>query len=197
MHSPIIYLIPENNEINYNEKDVRLSVPNEYDLQDMIAESDWLVPDTSSEDLWHRGSWDIKEILEESHYGTVTPIDDDFVCYTITEKDIIKYQKELLEENEKFNSIVREYQEQKQMVPYFLSEFDQLKYRELHGDISGGIQFVELPSESIGNLDNGYYGSVDNSIGLLKTLQLRFTIDKNKNKQSYIVPLHVQGDYHY
>lgn len=192
MHSPIIYLLPDSEDfvkMYSDDEDVRANIPDESIIQDAISECDWLVADTSKYESWHRGRWDIEECLKGCGYGTVTLINENFIRFTLSKEDIINYFKEIVKMNEQFNNATRSYLDNNLLTPYHLDDFDYLKYRELHGDSFGGIQFVELEGDSC--------FSIDNLCGMIHTLHLIFSANKNKTLQDYIVPLNVQGDYHF
>lgn len=96
MHSPIIYISKEDKQTEYIDDFFKENTPSEIELTENILESDWLVPDTQGYDGWHRGSWNIKEIINNLEFMNLTQYNNDLLKITINRYNINDWKKLLL-----------------------------------------------------------------------------------------------------
>lgn len=103
MHSPIIYATLSDSITAKQLKSNIFTTP-QFDnavLNKVIPESDWVVANTTDDNNWHRGQWNIAELLiEESQHehSFIDSIDvqDDFIHITLTRDSWAAYRNYLL-----------------------------------------------------------------------------------------------------
>ena len=189
MHSPIIYISKEDKQIEYTEDFFKENTPSEIELTENILESDWLVPDTQRFAGWHRGSWEIKEMIDDLEFMKVTQYNSDLLKITINRYNINDWKKAVTDEIKKYSDSMEEYLEKDELVPYSLG-INGLGYNcALDNSECGGTRFCSIDEEGYLEFTMSTYELLDHAHHSL--------MYSDEKEISFIVSTKTQGDYHF
>lgn len=189
MHSPIIYLI--NDDENYKGQLPKEDVPyiDEEDFLNAISESDYMTLDISKNEHWHRNNWldDLNDIFKDNPYMTLN--NDGNPTLTITKENLIAWFKDVLNITQKYQTGIENYLngQLKNTIEFpFDNISDTVNFRDMVEEPYGGIRFVIFKKYN----DEWQYPQIHS----IKSL-----IDDNKFTPgaTYQVCTNIIGDYHY
>lgn len=196
MHSPILYMTSNKNEIydlsipDEKDKFLQDNFPSEleYEFDQHIPKSDWWELNTTDDEEWSRGQWDVEEVLHNIFNGIIGHTDmlerkGNIIKVTIDEEISHTFYKYVLDKIE---------------IAYKrLSKIDKEDYEDLNMNI-GMFQYLVKESTDMGvvfietDIEQTWHGAVMNAESFLNDQMY----DENKTKEYYIYTL-IQGDYHY
>jgi hypothetical protein len=189
MHSPIIYISKEDKQTEYTDDFFKENTPSEIELTENILESDWLVPDTQGYDGWHRGSWNIKEIINNLEFMNLTQYNTDLLKITINRYNINDWKKAITDEIKKYSDSVEEYLKKDELVPISLG-IKGLDYNcALDNNEFGGIRFCSIGEEGYLEFAMSTYQLLDYAHHSL--------MNSDEKEVSFIVSTKTQGDYYH
>lgn len=189
MHSPIIYLI--NDDENYKGQLPKEDVPyiDEEDFLNAISESNYMTLDISKNEHWHRNNWldDLDGMFKDNPYITLN--NDDNPTLTITNDNLTTWFEDVLNITEKYQKGIKNYlngQSENTIEFPFDNISDTVKFRDIVEEPYGGIRFVVFEKYD----DEWQYPQIHS----IKSL-----IDDNKFTPgaTYQVCKNIIGDYHY
>lgn len=189
MHSPIIYISKEDKQTEYTDDFFKENTPSEIELTENILESDWLVPDTQRFDGWHRGSWDIKEIINDLEFMKLTQYDSDLLKITINRYNINDWKKAVTDEIKKYIDSMEEYLEKDELVPFSHGIKGLDPNCPLDNSECGGIRFCSISEEGYLEFALSTYELLDYAHHSL--------MYSDEEEVSFIVSTKTQGDYHF
>lgn len=149
MHSPIIYLIKKSKDTNYNGLLPEDKEPEDELLLHLIYESDWLEPNTLSNQSWHRNDWlnSYKDIFDESPYYEYINKENHSELM-ITRDNIKQWCKRVIELHQLYAEALQKRLDKDEFFmfnpfdenddPYILKR----EYDSLVGQEYGGVRFV-------------------------------------------------------
>lgn len=189
MHSPIIYLI--NDDENYNGQLPKDDVPffDEEDFVNSISESDYVTLDISENKNWHRNNWldDLNSMFENNPYVTFN--NDVNPTLTITNDNLTAWFKDVLNITEKYQTGIKNYLngQSKNSIEFpFDNIKDTITFRDMVEKPYGGVRFIIFEKYN----NEWQYPQIES----LKSL-----IDNNKftPNVTYQICTNIVGDYHH
>lgn len=194
MHAPIIYMTTD------KEKIWDLSKPNEKDLFDdtldenydfesnfdsYVSKSDWWEIDTTNNEAWHRGQWDIEETIKSvmmeamGYTKPLTSVTPGVLAFTITEQDAKAHL-------DRYRAAIVELTKPLTMPQANIPLFQQMS------DISNVQYQIEQMDDSDVKCINMDIGEVDSLESLVYT-----DVVAEQEEKTFYVYTSIQGDYHY
>lgn len=189
MHSPIIYLIKDDE--NYNEQLPKDDVPyiDEEDILNAIPKSDYVTLDIFENEHWHRNNWldDLNDIFKDHPHVTLN--NDGNPTLTITDKNLTNWFKDAL-------NIIEKYQKG---IQNHLNGQSKNTLEFPFNDISDKIQFHDMIEEPFGGVRFIIFEKFDNKWDYPYIRSVKSLIDDNKFTPgtTYQVCTNIVGDYHY
>lgn len=195
MHSKIIYLIENENELTNSfggHLPLEYLITNET-LFDHINECDYVEAYYSNDNTEEIDSIYI-ETFENSNYFEFNQNEQGVCEVSIGHDNVINWDKRLLELNEKYNTIIKDNLSKNQFTNNHPFDTFQECYEhdEMLGDDIGGVKFV-IYRDIDGELD---FYSVFNISDLICYAKSTFGI-QSKGKVEFQICTNVMGDYHY
>ena len=189
MHSPIIYLIKDDQ--NYNGQLPKDEAPffDEEDFVNAISESDYVTLDISENEHWHRNNWldDLNDIFEDNPYITLN--NDGNPTLTITDENLKNWFNDVINITEKYKKGIQNHLngQSKNTIEFpFDNISDTITFRDMVEEPYGGVRFIVFEKYN----NEWQYPQIES----LKSL-----IDNNKftPDATYQICTNIVGDYHY